>query len=80
MYFQGGSGAGKITLSIPKQSNVTIKIYNVIGKEIETLVNAEKSAGNYKLTWNAENLPGGVYFYKLQTGNFVETKKMSLLK
>ncbi len=53
----------KIKYSIPKLSFVTIKIYDVLGSEVATLVNEEKPVGTYELTWNAENLPSGVYFY-----------------
>jgi hypothetical protein len=66
--------------SIAKQSSVLIRIYDLIGNEIETLVNEEKPVGTYELTWNANNLPSGVYFYQLQAGDFVETKKMILMK
>jgi hypothetical protein len=66
--------------SIAKQSSVLIKIYDLIGNEIETLVNEEKPVGTYELTWNASNLPSGVYFYQLRAGDFVETKKMILMK
>jgi hypothetical protein len=73
--------------SIPNESKVIIKVYDILGKEIETLVNEEKPAGTYELTWYAEQLPSGVYFYQLkatpsgrQAGNFVQTKKMILLK
>jgi hypothetical protein len=69
-----------IKFTIPKASLVGIKVYNKLGQEIETLVNEEKRAGTYKLTWNAVNLPSGVYFYRLQAGSFIETKKMVLLK
>ena len=69
-----------IKYSIPKLSFVTIKIYDVLGSEVATLVNEEKPVGTYELTWNAENLPSGVYFYQLRAGTFVETKKMLLLK
>jgi hypothetical protein len=69
-----------ITYSIPEEAAITIKIYDITGTEIETLVNEEKRAGTYELTWNAENLPSGVYFYQLTAGSFVETKKMLLLK
>jgi hypothetical protein len=65
---------------IPEGSFVTLKVYDVLGNEIVTLVNEEKPAGTYKLTWNAANLPNGVYFYTLSTGNFLSTKKMVLLK
>ncbi len=55
-------------------------IYNLIGQEIEKLVNEEKPSGTYELTWNAFNLPSGVYFYQLKVGFFIETKKMALMK
>jgi hypothetical protein len=70
----------KIKYSIPNSSFVIIKIYDVLGNEIEILVNEEKPVGAYELTWYAENLPSGVYFYRLQAGSFVETKKMILLR
>jgi len=66
--------------SIAKQSKVLIRIYDIIGNEIETVVNEEKPVGTYKLTWNASDFPSGVYFYQLQAGDFIETKKMILLK
>jgi 7,8-dihydropterin-6-yl-methyl-4-(beta-D-ribofuranosyl)aminobenzene 5'-phosphate synthase len=69
-----------IKYSVPKLSFVTIKIYDVLGNEVATLVNEEKAVGAYELNWNATNLPSGVYFYRLQAGDFVETKKMILLK
>ena len=70
----------KIKYSIPQSSNVIIKVFDVLGNEIETIVNEEKSAGEYEVEFNAVNLPSGIYFYKLHAGNFVETKKMILLK
>ena len=73
-----------IKYSIPKLSFVTIKIYDLLGCEVATLVNEEKPAGNFALRWNAASaaggLPSGVYFYQLRAENFVETKKMILLK
>jgi hypothetical protein len=69
-----------IKYSIPKTSQVSIKVYDILGNEIQTIVNEEKPAGIYELTFNAANLPSGVYFYRLQAGSFVETKKMMLLK
>jgi hypothetical protein len=69
-----------IQYAIGSRQFVSLKVYNILGTEIETLVNEEKSAGNYELNWNAANLPSGVYFYKLQAGDFVQTKKMILLK
>ena len=69
-----------IRYSVPRSTIVVIKVYDILGNEIETLVNEEKPIGIYEITWNAENLPSGVYFYRLQTDNFVEIKKMVLLR
>jgi hypothetical protein len=70
------------------QSHVTLKVYDLLGREVAALVNEVKSAGNYTATFNASNLPSGVYFYKIavntistaQQGNFISVKKMLLLK
>ncbi len=78
----------RIKYSIPQTSQVEIKVFDVLGKEIETLVNEEKPAGNYEINFNASDLASGVYFYQLiavdpSTGSekaFVETKKMVLLR
>jgi photosystem II stability/assembly factor-like uncharacterized protein len=70
----------KIKYSVPQTSQVQIKVYDVLGNEIETLVSEEKSAGTYELIWYAVNLPSGIYFYQLIAGSFVQTKKMILLK
>lgn len=59
---------------------IQLKVYDILGKEITTLVNEEKTAGIYETTWEALNFPSGVYFYQLSSANFVETKKMLLLK
>jgi hypothetical protein len=59
---------------------VNIQIYDILGRKVETLINEVKSAGTYTATFNALNMPSGVYFYRLQTGNFVETKKLILLR
>ncbi|OGU82230.1 MAG: hypothetical protein A2W11_10640 [Ignavibacteria bacterium RBG_16_35_7] len=69
-----------ISWQLAAGSNATLKVYDILGKEIETLVNEEKLAGTYELNWNAANLPSGVYFYQLKAGAFVSTKKMILLK
>ncbi len=69
-----------IQYSIPKESFVIIKVYDVLGKEIATMVNERKSAGNYSIDFNASNLPSGVYLYSMQAGSFVSTKKFVLLK
>ncbi|MGB5530251.1 MAG: right-handed parallel beta-helix repeat-containing protein, partial [Ignavibacteriaceae bacterium] len=65
-----------IKYSVPKLSFVTIKIYDVLGSEITTLVNEEKPIGSYEVEFDADGLTSGVYFYRLQAGFFVETKKM----
>jgi hypothetical protein len=69
-----------IKYSIPKSSQVSLKIFNTLGQEMETLVNEEKQVGTYEVNWNASNLQSGVYFYRLQADSFIETKKMILLK
>jgi hypothetical protein len=69
-----------INYQLPQAGFVTLKVYDVLGNEIETLVNEEKPAGTYKLTWDAENLPGGVYFYRIRTESYTKTRKMVLLK
>jgi hypothetical protein len=69
-----------VTLSGVEGSRVKLKVFDVLGNEIATLVNEEKPAGSYEVDFNARNLSSGVYFYKLQAGNFIETKKMILLK
>ena len=70
-----------ISFSIPNPSDVTLKVYSPLGKEVATLVNEFKSAGNYKYEFNAsEILTSGIYFYTLKSGNFTETKKFILVK
>ena len=72
--------ATKIKYSVPQFSNVVIKVFDVLGKEVATLVNEEKFAGTYELNWNAANLPSGVYLYQLKAADFVQTRKMILLR
>jgi subtilisin-like proprotein convertase family protein len=72
--------ATTIKWQIPEAGLVTLKVYDVLGNEITTLVNEEKPAGISELRWNAENLPSGVYFYQLKAGEFIQTKKMLLIK
>jgi len=59
---------------------VTISVYGILENEIDSIVNEKKPAGTYEITWYAGNLPSGVYFYRLQAGSFVQTRKMLLLK
>jgi len=70
----------KLRYSVPQSSNVVMKLFDILGNEIETLVDGHKPTGTYEITWYAYNLPSGVYFYQLKAGSFVETKKMILLK
>lgn len=69
-----------IKFSILSNEFVSLKIYNVIGEQVAELVNELLSAGNYFVNWNAENFSSGIYFYTLSTNNFIETKKMILLR
>ena len=69
-----------IKYSIPKQSNVTLKLFDVLGSEIATLINKELPQGSYELEFDGSELTSGIYFYKLQARNFIKTKKMILLK
>jgi len=69
-----------IKYKIPGLSFVTLKVYDVLGNEIETLVDEEKAVGSYEVEFSATALPSGIYFYRLQAGNYVETKKMVLLR
>jgi len=69
-----------IRYSIPNSEFVTLKVYDVLGNEVATLVNEEKPAGSYEVEFKATELSSGIYFYKLQTNSFVETKKLVLLK
>jgi photosystem II stability/assembly factor-like uncharacterized protein len=69
-----------IKYQIPEISFITIKIYDVLGNEVATLVNEEKLAGVYEVEFDGSGLPSGIYFYQLSAGQYVETKKMVLLK
>lgn len=70
----------KISYQIPESGFVTLKVYNAIGKEVATLVNEDKSAGRYDVNFNAADLSSGVYLYTIQSGSFLQTKKMILIK
>lgn len=70
----------KISYSVADQTMVTLKVYDVLGKEVATLVNDVKAAGQYNVSFNAANLATGMYIYKLQAGDFVSSKKMMLVK
>jgi choice-of-anchor B domain-containing protein len=70
----------KIEYSLPKNVYATIKVYDILGKEIATLVDKFERAGNHWVTYDAANLPSGVYFYTLKAGDYTETKRMTLVK
>ncbi len=70
----------KITYSIKEEGLVTLKVYDILGKEIAILVNENKAAGNYEAEFNASQLPSGMYIYKIQSGQFSDVKKMLLTK
>ena len=69
-----------ISFSIPSSAFTSLKVYDVLGNEVETLVNEEKPAGTYEVQFDASNLSSGVYFYTLKTGNFTSSRKMILTK
>ena len=70
----------KISYSIPARANVTLKVYNMLGQEVTTLVNGTEEAGRHEVNFNASDLASGLYIYKIQSGNFSQSKKMMLLK
>jgi hypothetical protein len=69
-----------ISYALPKSATVSLRIFNTLGQEIAALVNERKEAGYFQTTWNAGNVPSGIYFYRLQATDFVETKKMIVLR
>jgi len=70
----------KINFALPKSGFVTLKIYDILGREIKTLVNEIKQAGNYTVDFNAWEFSSGVYFYRLETEGFTDVKRMMLIK
>lgn len=77
--------ATKINFDLPTKSDVSLRVYNVLGQEVTTLVDGPMEAGSYEVDWDGTNESGihtasGIYFYKIEAGSFVETKKMMLLK
>ena len=69
-----------IRYNIPELSFTTLKVFDLLGREISTLISEDKSSGAYEVKFDASSLPSGIYFYNLQAGKFNETKKMILLK
>ena len=72
--------ATTISFSLPSRSFVSLKVFDALGREVSILLAKELPAGTYSLQWNAVDLPSGVYFYRLQADDFIETKKMILLR
>ena len=70
----------KIQYTLPTNEFVSLKVYDIIGREVATLVNQQQSAGVYDVNFNASNLTSGIYFYKIDAGSFVDVKKMMLIK
>ena len=75
-----GNPSTTLRYAIPKFGFMSLKVYNLYGQEIETIVSQEQVPGEYEVSWNPKNLPSGVYVYRLQTGEFAATKKLMLLK
>jgi hypothetical protein len=69
-----------IRFALPKSGRVELKVYNTLGQEVATLVNEEKVAGTYSAQWNASSVASGVYYYRMQAGEFTATQKMLLMK
>lgn len=69
-----------IQFSLPQTAEVQLKVYDMLGREVATLINEQKSAGSYNVTFNAASLSSGVYFYRIIAGNYVETRSMTFVK
>jgi hypothetical protein len=69
-----------IEFDIPERTNIKLVIYDILGREVETIVDKELEPGKYKINFTATNLPSGVYFYTLKTPKFTKTNKMLLIK
>ncbi|MBN1634683.1 MAG: T9SS type A sorting domain-containing protein [Ignavibacteria bacterium] len=70
----------KIGFSVPQNEFVTIRIYDIQGREVSDLVNASLPAGNYSVEWNANGFPSGIYYYRIEAGEFIQTRSMILLR
>jgi hypothetical protein len=69
-----------IQYALPEPSDITVEIYDILGRKIETLIHGEQSAGYHQIIWNADDQSSGTYFYRIQAGDYTETKKMALLR
>ena len=70
----------KIEFSLPRATQATLSIYDLLGREVQTLLNKELAAGYHEITFDAINLPSGIYFCRMESGDFNQTKKMVLMK
>jgi hypothetical protein len=70
----------RIEYQVAKDQLVSLKVYNLLGQEVATLLNETKAPGTYAVDWNAEGLPSGIYLYKMQSGSFTSTRRMMLVK
>ena len=69
-----------VRFSLPKQTQLKLNLYNMLGELVETIAEGNYEVGNYKVTFNASNLPSGVYMYRIESSDFVQTKKLMLMK
>ena len=69
-----------IASELPRTSSVSLCVYDVLGREVATLLNDEKSTGTYTLQWDASGVSSGVYFYRMRAGDFVQTRRMMVVK
>lgn len=75
-----GNPTTTIAFSLPRPEHVTLKIYNTLGEEVATVLQETRNSGTHRVPWQPENLPSGVYLYRLQAGNFAQTKKLLFVK
>ena len=72
--------ATTIRYGLPNRSHVTLTVYNTLGQQVAQLINSDIDAGYHEIQFNASNLASGVYFYRMQAGSYVETKKLCLVR
>ncbi|MBN2090653.1 T9SS type A sorting domain-containing protein [candidate division KSB1 bacterium] len=70
----------EITFTVPTKSPITLEIYDLLGRKVATLIDQELLAGQHQIKWDATNFAAGIYFYQLQSGDFIQGRKMILLK
>ncbi|MBL7074258.1 T9SS type A sorting domain-containing protein [candidate division KSB1 bacterium] len=69
-----------IKYGLPQESNVTLKVFNILGREVATLVDEHQTAGYHQINWDATGYSSGIYFYQIQAGKFQKVRKMVLVK